>query len=282
MADTERGAGHPAEDFVNLSRTPKTSELVAQQLRRHIVSGGVKDGQFLPLTRELLERFGVSRPVLQEAFRILENEGLITITRGSRAGARAHLPRAETAARFAALTLQASGTTLGDVYAARLGIEPYAARVLAERHDRRDIARLRAHIEGMRQLTEKQLWPDLAVDLARFHYLLAELTGNQLLSFMATLIATVLVHFQKHYAEVTEVTESAPFISPEARSKGPSSIEKLVRLIEAGDGPGAEAHWREHIKNANAHYLSSQDEYRIIDMFDPINPAFPLTISPSF
>jgi DNA-binding FadR family transcriptional regulator len=275
FVDINLGVRGSMNNFASLSRTPKSSELVAGQLRQHIVSGGVKDGEFLPLTKDLLERFGVSRPVLQEAFRILENEGLITITRGSRAGARAHLPRAETAARFAALTLQASGTTLGDVYAARLAIEPHAVCILAERHDKRDIVRLRASIAEMKTLTDKGMWRELAADMARFHHLLVELAGNQVLSFMATLIATVLVRHQHHHAYVTDEPQPMPLLSLEERSKGPLSIEKLVRLIEAGDREAAESHWREHIKNANAHWLLSHDEYGKIDMFNPKNLDLP-------
>jgi DNA-binding FadR family transcriptional regulator len=255
--------------FVQLGRAPKASELVAQQLRRHIVTGGVGDGELLPPTKDLLERFGVSRPVLQEAFRVLENEGLITVTRGSRSGARAHLPRPETAARFAALTLQASRTTLGEIYATRLSIEPFAARVLAERRDLRDIAALRNYSAGLKRLYDKEDWPGLAADYARFHYLLIKLTGNQLLTFTATLIATVLIQYQRNFP-VSYGSEISAGMTPEESSRGWRSIARLIRLIEAGKADEAEVHWREHLKNANAHWLLGKDEFAVIEMFDPI------------
>ena len=42
----------------------------------------------LPPESALMEQFGVSRPTLREAFRILEAEGAISIRRGVRGGAR--------------------------------------------------------------------------------------------------------------------------------------------------------------------------------------------------
>src|SRR5947207_2228594 len=95
-------------------RVPKTAELVAAQLRRQIVRGELKEGDALPPEAALMEQFGVSRPTLREAFRVLESESLISIRRGSRGGARVHTPNGEVAARHAGLLLQVRGTTLGD------------------------------------------------------------------------------------------------------------------------------------------------------------------------
>ena len=50
-------------------RSPKTAELVAGTLRRMVVDGQLKDGDFLPNEAELMAHFGVSRPTLREAVR---------------------------------------------------------------------------------------------------------------------------------------------------------------------------------------------------------------------
>jgi DNA-binding FadR family transcriptional regulator len=65
-------------------RAPKTSELIAAQLRRQIVRAAVKPGEKLPPETQLMKQFGVSRPTVREAFRILETEGLIVVRPGSR------------------------------------------------------------------------------------------------------------------------------------------------------------------------------------------------------
>src|SRR5215216_7026264 len=113
-------------------RSPKASELVTSALRRMIVDGQLTDGDFLPTESELVEHFKVSRPTLREAVRVLEAERLVEVRRGSRTGARVRTPGPEIVARPAALLLELSGATIADVMVARAGIEPMAARLLAE------------------------------------------------------------------------------------------------------------------------------------------------------
>ncbi len=69
-------------------RSPKTAELVARTLRRMIVDGQLKEGDFLPHEAELMTHFQVSRPTLREAVRVLESERLVEVRRGSRTGAK--------------------------------------------------------------------------------------------------------------------------------------------------------------------------------------------------
>ena len=122
-------------------RVPKTAELVASHIRRRIVRGELVEGDALPPETALMEEFTISRPTLREAFRILESEGLITVRRGARGGARVQEPSSDVAARYAGLVLQHRGTTLADVLEARVIVEAPAARMLASRRDRISIAR---------------------------------------------------------------------------------------------------------------------------------------------
>src|SRR5215218_6683547 len=115
-----------------LVRAPKTAELIATHIRRQIVRGELKEGDTLPPEVRLMEQFGVSRPTLREAFRILETESLISVRRGSRGGAQVMAPDLSVAARYVGLLLQLQGATIVDVYEARMVLEPVCARLLAE------------------------------------------------------------------------------------------------------------------------------------------------------
>src|SRR5258707_4265458 len=112
-------------------RSTKTDELVAGTLRRMVVDGQLKDGDFLPNEAELMAHFAVSRPTLREAVRVLESERLVEVRRGARTGARVPVPGPEIVARPAGLLLELSGGTIADVVVARASIEPIAARLLA-------------------------------------------------------------------------------------------------------------------------------------------------------
>jgi DNA-binding FadR family transcriptional regulator len=124
------------------------AELVARSLRRQIVQGDLSEGDPLPPESELMRQFGVSRPTLREAFRVLESENLIIIRRGARGGARVLAPSADVAARYAALLLQFRGATLVDVYRAREIIEPPMVRLLAEKRTQAQLKDVRARLEA--------------------------------------------------------------------------------------------------------------------------------------
>src|SRR2546430_9641849 len=104
---------------------------IADELRSLIVNGQLDEGESLGREPDLVERFGVSRPSLREALRILEAEGLITVVRGVLGGVIVHQPNERMTARTAALVLQSRNVTLGDVHQARSVIEPAAVRGLA-------------------------------------------------------------------------------------------------------------------------------------------------------
>ena len=82
-------------------RVPKVAELVAETIRNRILNGELKEGDSLPAEAQLLEAFGISRPTLREAFRVLETEKLISVSRGSRSGATVHEPKIESVSRYA-------------------------------------------------------------------------------------------------------------------------------------------------------------------------------------
>ena len=63
-------------------RARKKPQQIADELRSLIIRGELREGDSIGREPELVERFGVSRPSLREALRILEAEGLVTVVRG--------------------------------------------------------------------------------------------------------------------------------------------------------------------------------------------------------
>src|SRR5205814_3603635 len=104
-------------------RPREKPQQIADELRALIVSGELSEGDSLGHEPDLVERFGVSRPSLREALRILEAEGLISVIRGALGGVVVHVPDERLAAKTAALVMQTRNVTLADVYEARCIIE---------------------------------------------------------------------------------------------------------------------------------------------------------------
>jgi GntR family transcriptional repressor for pyruvate dehydrogenase complex len=216
-----------------LVRAPKTAELIASLYRRQIVRGELRPGDTLPSEQHLMAQFGVSRPTLREAFRILEAEDLISVKRGSRGGARVTQPSLAVAARYVGLLLQVQDTTIADVYEARMVLEPACARLLAKRRTKEDLADLTACITELRGAVEAVLQ-----DIVATHLTLAITRG---------------------YAE----DEASGDYRRNMRS-----YSKLVELVEKRDGPGAERHWRAHMEAAGQRLLNEDLQHRsIVDLF---------------
>jgi DNA-binding FadR family transcriptional regulator len=251
-------------------RAPKTAELIASHLRGQIVRGELAAGDTLPPEIKLMEQFGVSRPTLREAFRILETESLISVRRGSRGGAQVVSPDLSVAARYVGLLLQVSGTTIADVYEARMVLEPAAARMLAARRTKADIDALNAAIDELVEIVEGD--PEDRRDPARWsagtqriHELLLERAGNKTLAVQAGVLAEVVA---MHVAIAVRSSISHPDTQEEFR-KTIRSYRKLVGLIEARDGEGAEKHWKTHMDVAGqsilGHGLGAKS---VVDLFN--------------
>jgi GntR family transcriptional regulator, transcriptional repressor for pyruvate dehydrogenase complex len=227
-------------------RAPKTAELVATQLRRRIARGELCADDALPGETQLMQQFGVSRPTLREAFRILESESLIEIRRGARGGPRIRLPNPRTAARYAALLLEVSGATLADVNDARLAIEPAAARLVAEQRSPEVIKVLRRVHEEELQATNNVA--TRAAASARFHATLVECCGNTTLAMLIGMLGIIIDNQNARF--IAGLSRKWQGYRGEYLHVIVQGHERLLELIEAGDGPAAEQHWRQHMHDA--------------------------------
>lgn len=253
-----------AAEVGRVIRAPKTAELIATQLRRQVVRGELTPGQNLPPELALMAQFGVSRPTLREAFRILETESLIEVRRGSRGGARVVAPDLSVAARYVGLLLQVGGTTISDVHEARAVLEPACARKLAERADPDDVAALRA-CAG--ELTEALESPDpavLAVLTYRFHELVLSRSGSRTLAVQAGVLRDIV---ETHTAQTVSRSWHQPQTVGNFRRVVKSYL-RLADLVEAGDAAAAEQHWRNHMQaSARSLMQESPSDAQVVDLF---------------
>ena len=259
----------PAGQIGQPVRAPKTSELIADQLRRQIVRGAVKPGEKLPPETQLMEQFGVSRPTIREAFRILETERLIVVRPGSRGGAQVAAPDLTVAARYFGLLLQLQGATIADVYEARKIAEPACAGMLALRRTEQDIADLAAVVAEIESAIEAR--DGLVLDPAQwsrlthcFHELIMQRSGNKTLALQGAVLRDIVAtHIELRVSRGFDEPES-----PERIRRAVRSYKKLLTLIEERDADGARRLWRSHMESAAAYLL--KDDLRdkpVVELF---------------
>jgi DNA-binding FadR family transcriptional regulator len=238
-------------------RVPKVAELVADDLRRKIIRGQLPVGDTLPSEPALLEVYGVSRPTLREALRILESEGLVSIKRGAHGG-QVHLPDVSVAARHVALQMQVRSTTMADLFAARRVLEPGAVRMLAETASPDAVAGLRAQLDLEPALLDR---PDAYASAAtRFHEMLTELTGNVTLTILTELVSEIV---DKHHHETFARARGH---EGEYTRDAHEHHRHVVDLIERGEADKAEEFWRTHLEGAAERALLHLGPTTIIDL----------------
>jgi DNA-binding FadR family transcriptional regulator len=232
-------------------RVPKAGELVAADLRRQIITGELKPGEPLPTESVLMTRFGVSRPTLREAFRILESESIIRVLRGAHGGARVMAPDGVTAARYTGLLLQYMGVQLSDVYRARTAIEVSAVGDLAGA-PAKTIAVLDELVgRGADLLDDAYAFArhDTAV-----HQAVVDLAGSQTLSVLASMLLHVMDAHNEHFMS----------LHGEAHEKQADQLafrahKKLVKLLQAGDAAGAQTFWRKHLNSVEKYMIGDSN-----------------------
>ncbi len=112
---------------------PRRASVVATEIRARIAEGQLREGDRLPSLAELADEFGISRPTLREALRILEMEFLLDLRTGDRGGATIRTPSTRVAAQLAGIVLEARGITLADFHRALRLIEPSIMGLVATR-----------------------------------------------------------------------------------------------------------------------------------------------------
>ena len=158
------------------------SRKVSSQLEDAIVSGDLDPDSRLPSEQELAGQLGVSRNVVREALRSLEERGLITIRTGS--GAYVSHPKAEVVSDALGRYIRQVGLdeSISDIYEMRRAIEGTVVRLAAERVTGADLRALTTLFQEMEAGQEDSIkW--VKADLA-FHQALAEATHNPLFGLL--------------------------------------------------------------------------------------------------
>jgi GntR family transcriptional regulator, transcriptional repressor for pyruvate dehydrogenase complex len=255
------GSGRPrSRDGVRgPNRPPHVAEMVADRLRQRILDGELADGDLLPKQEELLTEFGVSRPSIREALRILEAEGLVSVRRGKLGGAVVHRPAAANAAYTLGLVLRAQSVGVDDVSAALRHIEPVCAALCASRPDRATevVPALRAVHEAARACIDDP--HEFVVVSRQFHEVLVERCGNATLKLVVGTLESV---WSAHAREWAEQNVPLGFPDREYRQHGLDDHELLLRLIERGEADAAAREARQHLEWAPVY--SIDEENRVV------------------
>lgn len=171
-------AGRPSLRFAPIHQL-RAHEYVAEQVQRHIALRLIAPGESLPSERELAATFGVGRPTIQHALRMLEADRLVETRRGRHGGTFVCVPSEGSGAMGDLLTrVLHQRDDLEQVLAFRRLIEPGVAREAAQARRREDMSPINRAMDGMAAATSE---PDYMRYDTEFHLSVARATRNAFL-----------------------------------------------------------------------------------------------------
>jgi DNA-binding GntR family transcriptional regulator len=209
----------PTRRFAFQERSRLVDE-IQEHLREQIYEGRYPPGTRL-LQEQIAEELDVSRTPLREALRVLEHEGLLSLTRGN-----------------GVEVVSVQRKRFLDALVLRAVVDGAAARTVAERGAGRG---LRAELErGLaRQRAALAPWDRVAFARADadLHVALLNGTENPYLIAQAALVRLVIQVFQMHAS-----------FGPQRAQPKVADHEAIVASVVAGDGEEAERRARAHIE----------------------------------
>ena len=193
-------------------------DVVATELRRLILDGGLKPGERL-IEDRLAQQLGVSRNPIREAMRVLEAEGFLDVT-----------------ARRGTFVAKLSPQQADDLFEVRLALEPLGARLAAQAGPESEhlLERARAILD-----LAKQRGPDEDLDTlsdlhTELHSLIFQMSQN---SYLIALAIPMVKRGQ------WLLRQSAPLRNPTAWSEH----DGLIAAIADGEPELAEAEAKHHV-----------------------------------
>lgn len=255
---TERQAPQNRADGAR-APVPRLPGVVADVLRQQILHSEIPEGARLPKEELLRERFGVGRPVMREAMRILESEGLVTVLRGNQGGALVRKPRPQHTMYALSLLLSSRGVRTRDVGRALRELEPICASLCAQRPDRHSavVPALRKIHEASRQSLDDSAKASML--FRSFHESIVAHCGNQTL---IVLVGALEAIWSENVRVATARSTKKRTAKELERSLRDHQI--ILHRIEQGDARGVTRAVVDHISRVQAAATRANADNRIV------------------
>jgi len=228
------------------SRPPlyPNQEAVLARIEGLILSGTLAVGDRLPSERTLCAEYNVSRPVIREVLRGLQERGYIEIHPGRGSFVRA--AAASDLARPLARMATRAGVTPRDLVVARTMLECEAAAMAAREGSDEQIGRVQAALAAHRSA---QGLAELARSDLAFHEAIAHASGNPVIAVMFGSIRTLIYGLMLRSLSDREVMQA-----------GDPWHETIYEGIERRDPRAARAAMAEHLRLALDLYGNDLDQ----------------------
>ena len=232
---------------------PKTSDVLAAELRRQILTGVLSPGSSLPAERELVAQTGLSRGSVRDALRILESESLVVTRAGRYGGSVANKPDDESLRRSISIFVHGRGITLLSLLQTREAIEPALAALAARNRTDEELQ----HLVDATERVENAFMdtPQFLRANVDWHMAIAATSHNELLRAFMHSISNM----------VYKATAIENFASDEVRKQVMHAHRRILQAIVAQDAEAAERRMARHLFAVTAACRASPNAPLVLD-----------------
>lgn len=231
------------------------SEQVADQIQEMILQRQYQVDDRLPSERDLATSLGVSRNVVREAIKLLQERGLVSVQSGS--GVYICAQEAEMVSRSVGLYVRRQAISIAHVFEVRWILEVENARLAAHKITPENIAILAECLDRSEQyLNDPKTFSSLDVE---YHRLLAEATGNPVLPLLLDTITDAL-------GAQIQMTSGLPG----AQANALRHHRMIFEAVKSQNATDAQNAMINHLKDSWDWLLKLNPDYEIGDFTLPI------------
>jgi DNA-binding FadR family transcriptional regulator len=220
-------------------KTRKTYEQIITYIRGAISSRKLRPGDRLPSETDLARHFGVSRPTVREALKVLESQNVLRSSTGPTGGTFVRAIDGAGVAEYLkdsiSLLLDVDELTLEELWAAREVIDVPVAELAADRRTQQDMFVIEKTVEMDELKTGAAIVSDIS-----FHRAVAEASKNRMLSLFASSIHMAIGTLAERYSMPEDIL-------PELKRISQQQHHLIYRAISDQDGALAATRMREHL-----------------------------------
>lgn len=245
-------------------RVIRVSDAIARRIQREISRGRLVAGARLPAEREMARRHKTSRVSVREAYRSLEELGVLTIRRGAEGGAFVAEMDHGAVQRSLSMVLRLGRMSHHELTEARVMIEPPVARLAARRATPDDLARLKTVVERQETLLVRR--GNYRPTNLIFHRTLAECAHNLPLATLMNALADLMLEIVDKVAVPRPVQEDVctfhRLIFDAIEQHDEESAERLmlqhITQIQGGIAETLAQHLRRQAVDAAGHHAGDE------------------------
>jgi GntR family transcriptional repressor for pyruvate dehydrogenase complex len=225
--------------FNSVGNKESLSQKVASEIEDAILTKKIPPGDKLPSELELCNQFGVSRTAVREALCTLSAKGLISVEKG-RGIFVSHLSSEHVIkSMHNYLEIKSNKNSPLDVIQARMIIEPAIAEYAATHHTAEDMVKLKQNLDEMRENEDPVEHARLDM---KFHYLIAQSSGNTIMPLILNPIHRLMPNIKKKIMDIV----------PGAKDAALTWHQTIVDSIEECDPKKAYNAMKGHLEVAQA------------------------------